>query len=1080
MSTTLDRLSSLVVSLVISLVKAVLIVSVAAVTTFASTEPAAAQASTVTITEIHYHPQEVGENYPDFDDREDTEFIELANLGTQSIDVGGWCFNAGIDYCFAAGTSIAPNAVVVLARDTQAFSSVYNRAADGEYSGRLSNSGEFLRLQRANGTVQAVIAYDTGNSWPVTPDGDGPSLELVSETGVPGDPANWQASSAVNGTPGTVSSLQNGPLPLVVSRTAPEIVTAGSAVPVRVQARNTTSATVLYQIDQGSQQQQPMTLQNSEWTATLPSLGAGSIVRWRVQLSGPNGVSTSPRPDDSITNWATVVPSQPVSAVPVVDLYFTSADWIDVNNNLERRPAVVAFDGQVWTDVMVRRAGFTSLQADKANLRLDFPTGHPFDAGFATGPVDVVTLDAGNTNRDQLIESLSWTLAEQAGFAPIQNQHVRVHRDGSFYGLHLMREEQDGDWRGRYNFDRGSFYKAEPPANLYSVPSNGTGPANFGFRGHLSKKEGLDQSDQAISDFRGCLDQTGAAGRECLLDQADIAQLANEFATIMMVRQGDQREFNWFIYRDDAENGLWRMQPDDLDRVMGFSSNVSNLGGWNRCIGNGTELVNEPCRAFMRVPEFEEMYNRRLRTLVDEVLSQPGVHIEIDRLASLIATDWNDDNDKWDRTTTSLESFRSGLNTWVDAYVAHQRSGGHDGKVPGAQSTNPTIRITSVQPGGGTGASWVIVNNPSSSESVDISDWTLTGFAPIAKGTVVLPGASIAIVNDDATFRAANPNFAGIRSYAQGSAAGLVSLGRRNGTVADTFGVLPSSELILNEWNAVSATNTLVGSDPTFGTVPGNGGDWFELVVTADNLDIRGWKLVLSDSDGGPLRVRDSFEFSNDPLLASLRAGTIITIAEEQPDDASYDPVRGDWHVNFQSNSADAGRYLTAATQENFAVNGDDWRLAIFDDTDNLIFGPAGEGIGTATGITADEVGELEADPSATINPATDFGDGNDSTFGLPNVFNGQTQDFDTLRPTLGPLGDVNCDGVANVIDALFVSQYDVFVRPPAPNGCSNYDPTTIALEHGDTNNDGTVDVIDALFISQCDAFVSNVLCPDV
>lgn len=1058
-------------SLASSLASAVLVVALAAVTTFVAPGTAAAQASSIAITEIHYHPQEIGDSFPDYDDREDTEFIELANLGSQSVNVSNWCFNNGIDYCFPAGTSIPAGGVFVLARDAQEFANLYGFGADGVYDGKLSNSGELLRLLRGNGNLHVLMAYGSGDPWPATPDGGGPSLELVSQAGGAGDPANWRASTAINGTPGSISTLQSGPLPLVSSRTAPQIVSAGSPVPVRIQALNTTAATVLYRINGGGQQQQPMTQQNGEWTATLPALSAGSIVKWRVQVTGPHGVSTSPRPDDSISDWATIVPSQPSSAVPVVDLFIDDGKW-PRTSDLDTRSIVVAFDGQVWTDVSARRAGFTSRRADKASIRLDFPSGHPFDAGFPGGVVDVVTLDAGNTNRDQLIESLSWDIAAEAGFAPIETQHVRVHRNGSFYGLHLMREEQDGDWRGRNNFDRGPFYKAEP------TNSNETGPANFGFRGHLSKKEGLDQSDQPIIDFRSCLDQTGNAGRSCLLDQADIPQLANEFATIMILNQQDQREFNWFIYRDDEENGLWRVQPDDLDRIMGFSAGSVGNGGWARCTGINSTQVMEPCRAFMRVPEFQEMYNRRIRTLVDEVLDQQRWHTEVDRMADLIAVDWNDDYDEWNRNFQSLNSFRNGLHTWLDAKVAHERNGGHLNNVPSAQSANPTIRITDVQSSAG-GTAWVMLTNPSSSESVDVSDWTLTGFSPIAKGTVVLPGATVAIVNDDAAFRSANPNFNGIRSYTEGTVAGLVQLGRRDGSVADTWGSLPSSDLILNEWNAVSASSTLTGGDPVFGTIPGNGGDWFELVVTADQLDIRGWKLVLSDSDGGPLAVQDTLEFANDPLLASLRAGTIITVAEDQADDASYNPAQGDWHVNFQSNSADAGAFFTNASQENFAVNSDDWRLSIFDAAGTLIFGPAGEGIGSVVGVTASEVGELEADPSAAVNPASDYGDGNESTFGLPNVFNGQTQNFAALRPDVFKLGDVNCDSFVDVIDALLISQYDAFARTGVPD-CSTVDITTMALSQGDTNDDGLVDVIDALFVSQCDAFVPNVLCPDI
>lgn len=72
--------------------------------------------------------------------------------------------------------------------------------------------------------------------------------------------------------------------------------------------------------------------------------------------------------------------------------------------------------------------------------------------------------------------------------------------------------------------------------------------------------------------------------------------------------------------------------------------------------------------------------------------------------------------------------------------------------------------------------------------------------------------------------------------------------------------------------------------------------------------------------------------------------------------------------------------------------------------------------------------------------------------------------------------GDVNCDGSINVIDALFVLQYDVELRD-GDDVCPPAD-AFIFLPACDTNGDGSCDVIDALFILQCDVELNNTLCP--
>src|SRR5262245_27588252 len=93
-----------------------------------------------------------------------------------------------------------------------------------------------------------------------------------------------------------------------------------------------------------------------------------------------------------------------------------------------------------------------------------------------------------------------------------------------------------------------------------------------------------------------------------------------------------------------------------------------------------------------------------------------------------------------------------------------------------------------------------------------------------------------------------------------------------------------AAKVILNEFNAVSAANYLNGgtattdedggaaADAAFGRVLGNGGDWFELVVIADHLDMRGWKLDLCDNGV----CNEQLVLSQNALWADLRAGTII------------------------------------------------------------------------------------------------------------------------------------------------------------------------------------------------------------
>jgi hypothetical protein len=198
--------------------------------------------------------------------------------------------------------------------------------------------------------------------------------------------------------------------------------------------------------------------------------------------------------------------------------------------------------------------------------------------------------------------------------------------------------------------------------------------------------------------------------------------------------------------------------------------------------------------------------------------------------------------------------------------------------------------------------------------------------------------------------------------------------------------------LILNEWNAVEPDEVLADGDSALGVVAGNGGDWIELVVVEDGLDLRGWRLSMEDRWGPLPEIR----FTDDPLLASLRVGTIVTVAEELAEDAGYDPEVGDWRFHLQAADGASGRYVVAA---DFDVTPLDWKLTVWDGDGHVRFGPVGESVAPAEGIAGHEVGRLEADPSGAIRGASeDYEDGDGSTYGAPNAWGDEVQVFDWLR----------------------------------------------------------------------------------
>lgn len=217
------------------------------------------------------------------------------------------------------------------------------------------------------------------------------------------------------------------------------------------------------------------------------------------------------------------------------------------------------------------------------------------------------------------------------------------------------------------------------------------------------------------------------------------------------------------------------------------------------------------------------------------------------------------------------------------------------------------------------------------------------------------------------------------------------------------IGAANAADVILNEYNAVASDSFLNGGnasadadggrafDGYFGRIQGNGGDWFELVVITDHLDMRNWKFDIYNNGS----LDETLDLTDHSVWSDLRSGTIITVSEDVPSDIGYNPAAGDWWINVQTGDNGDGLYIEASA---FPISANNWQLTIKDDANAVMFGPAGEGVSPASGIGSTDIFRLEAKPSALITAKSpDYDDGIDfSTFGSPNRW-GQ-QDFNQLR----------------------------------------------------------------------------------
>ncbi|MGA2172579.1 MAG: lamin tail domain-containing protein, partial [Sedimentisphaerales bacterium] len=152
------------------------------------------------VTEIMYHPAETGGP-----NDANTEYIELKNIGSGTINLNLVKFDKGINFTFGPNT-LATGQYILVVKNQNAFEAKYGtgRYIAGQYAGSLDNGGERLRLLDAVGGT--ILDFNYNDSWRNITDGDGYSLTIVnpsdSDTNDWGKKDCWRASAYINGSPG--------------------------------------------------------------------------------------------------------------------------------------------------------------------------------------------------------------------------------------------------------------------------------------------------------------------------------------------------------------------------------------------------------------------------------------------------------------------------------------------------------------------------------------------------------------------------------------------------------------------------------------------------------------------------------------------------------------------------------------------------------------------------------------------------------------------------------------------------------------------------------------------------------------
>jgi len=746
--------------------------------------------SAVVLSELMYHPAS---------DHDGDEYIELHNTGGSAVSLSGWKLD-GVSYVFGAGASIGAGARLVLAQDAVRFQATYGFAPFGEYDLVLDNGGEHVALLNGSSVIQDEVSYDDVGDWPILPDGLGPSLEVIDASADNSTPRNWRASLAAGGTPGASNSVAAVGLPPWISGVQVSPVVPGTPLVVTASVVDASAVTLWVLIGFGSETSQPIlddgmgadaVAGDGVYSAAVGGQPAGTLVRYRLVATGPTGEMRHPRVDDTVAYTGTaVIDPGLTSQVPIVQWFMDPGDYTAMVSpppqghlfTEELEPCVLYVGGVLYDGVQVKVRGQSSKGWPKKSFHFELPQGHDLALpGQLDKAVDVFALNGSYADKTWLREILSWETFRDAGVPSNQAFHVRLEQNGGFYGLYVFIESSDATWVERHDLDpQAARYKCN--ANLHVSPL-GALPTTYEKLSRL--EEGYDDLFQLITELNGPL---GPALDSFMFDDLDLPRIVNYLAVQAVIHGNDHINKNYFLYRDTAGTGRWRMYPWDLDLTFGKNFDGTSAFGdelWaDRDWLQGYPTYVSPSHPLFGTLErrkvddiynhlisrmlttsgtIRSMYYRRLRTLMDELLVEGRYEARIDELASRIVAEAALDRLRPWGQSGAWQDLAAAVTALKEEYLEPRRV--HlfethamcEGDIPAAQSAGAHAVISEVQyaPAGGEVEEFVELYNPSPTESVDLSGWRLDGVAlTIPAGTVVLPQGRVLFVKDDVAFRA--------------------------------------------------------------------------------------------------------------------------------------------------------------------------------------------------------------------------------------------------------------------------------------------------------------------------------------
>lgn len=529
---------------------------------------------------------------------------------------------------------------------------------------------------------------------------------------------------------------------------------------------------------------------------------AGNMVRYYIKAT------------DSITNltrfpvfvkgkempeyWGTVVRDPSLTnPLPVLHWFSASASAGDSGGT-----GSIYYNGQFLDNVRFKVHGQSSAGFAKHSWNIDLNSGYKLTWKDGEPSIHDINLLTTYPDKAKMRNMLSYNSYRDAGTAYHFIVPVRVQLNGKFWGDFHFGENGDDTYLQRNKIDpNGSLYK------MYSTFDNADG----------NKKQ--TRVTEGIDDLKAFNVGMAPGGKDLLTymyDNLNIPEVVDYLATMTITANTDCCHKNYYFYRDTEGTGEWSMFPWDQDLSFGrvWSGGPTY---WDDTMHTNTDLRvggnNRVPQGIFNNPVFDQMYLRRLRTLMEELLQAPGLPAHeykyerfIDEWIPKLAPDAALDLAKWgtwsgdestgtEHDSKNLQTLTQAANIIKFTYLPGRRNFLFSSvpEIPKSQPSNIVLRIGQIEFSPSSGNQdeeyFTIINT--NKIHVDISHWRIQGGVDYQfKGGTVIPTNGVLYVSPNVRAfrnRSVSPH-GGQQLFVQGNYNGHLSARGETIQLVDTAG----------------------------------------------------------------------------------------------------------------------------------------------------------------------------------------------------------------------------------------------------------------------------------------------------